>query len=177
MIGAIPPWYTARRASYVNFARPPGEHAETDPTMAADETLPLPPVPLPDDRPHIHVINSDEMFLEMMADLLADTRAHVTLEQMRPNLAVTVGNLRAARPDLLLLDVVPFRTEAATLLDLLERDADLRDLPILLASTSPDIAERLAAAHPTLVRDILPKPFDLEAFYAKLHRLAGIAVH
>ncbi len=144
---------------------------------ADDETLPLPPLAGPKDRPHIHVINSDEMFLEMIGDLLSDLRAHVTLEQMRPNVAVTVDNLRSARPDLVILDVVPFRSEAATLLELLEGDVDLRELPVLLASTSPNLAERLANAHATLVRDVLPKPFDLEAFYAILRRLAGIAVH
>jgi len=139
-----------------------------------DRALPLPPVPTDDDRPRIYIINSDEAFLEMMADLLTDTRAQVTLEQMRPNVAVTLDNLRSARPDLLILDVVPVRTDAATLLDAIEDDDDLRELPVMLASTSPGLAERLADAHPSLVRDVLPKPFDLDAFFAKLRRLAGI---
>src|SRR5579884_1691041 len=117
--------------------------AEMDPPMPHDDdddrALPLPPVPTDDDRPRIYIINSDEAFLEMMADLLTDTRAQVTLEQMRPNVAVTLDNLRSARPDLLILDVVPVRTDAATLLDAIEDDDDLRELPVMLASTSPGL--------------------------------------
>jgi response regulator RpfG family c-di-GMP phosphodiesterase len=136
-------------------------------------SLPLPPTPEPERRLHIYVINSDPLFLELIATLIEDTRIQVTLEQLRPNPAVTVDNLHSARPDLVILDVVPYQTAAATLLDLLEQDPALCTLPVMLASTSPEAAEQVANAYDQLVRDILPKPFDLDAFYVKVHRIAG----
>jgi DNA-binding response OmpR family regulator len=153
-------------------------NARNEELMPEDEdTLPLPPTPAPDGKPHVYVINSDPTFLEMIADLLADTRAHVTLEAMRPNIEVTLDNLRSARPDLLLLDVVPFRNDAEPLLERMEADDELRHVPVMVASTSPKAAEAAANAHAALVRDILPKPFDLGDFYAKLEGLvAGIQV-
>jgi CheY-like chemotaxis protein len=155
-----------------------GRGARNGELMPGDEdTLPLPPTPAPDGKPHIYVINSDPAFLEMIADLLSDTRAHVTLEAMRPNIEVTLDNLRSARPDLLILDIVPFRNDAEPLLERMEADDELRHLPVMAASTSKKAAEAAANEHASLVRDILPKPFDLEDFYAKLESLvAGIQV-
>lgn len=142
----------------------------------ADHALPLPPLPGPEDRPHIYVINSDSAFLEAIGDLLADTRVHVTLEQLRPNVEVSLENLRAARPDLLILDAVPFHSDAEVLLERLVADAHLGHLPVMLASTSSKLAERLANTYAAVVQDILPKPFDLADFFLKLHRLVGIRV-
>lgn len=140
----------------------------------ASRPLPLPPSPAAevDGQPHVYVINSDPSFLEMIGELLEDTRVRVTLEQMRPNALVTVDNLRSARPDLLILDVVPYQGDAERLLDLLrDDDDDLSELPVLLACTSASIAERVAERFPDLVREVLPKPFDLDDFFARLGRL------
>ncbi len=133
--------------------------------------LPLPPAPVAGDLPHVYVVNSDADFLEMIAELLSDSRVRVTLEQMRPNVAVTVQNLRSARPDLLLLDVVPFHDDADVLLDALESSDDVHGMPVLLASTTPGFAEKVAARHGEFVRDILAKPFELDAFFELLSRL------
>jgi CheY-like chemotaxis protein len=140
--------------------------------MAADETLPLPP--LPEERTsHVYVVNSNPDFLEIIRDVLADVHLHVTVEELRPNVQVTLDNLRAARPDLLLLDVVPFHADARRLLDALNQSEDLAGLPVLLASTSASAAEQLAGEYPSLVRDVLPKPFDLDVLYTKLRKLVG----
>lgn len=137
----------------------------------------LPPTPGPDNRPHIYVMNSDPAFLEMIGELLDDVRAHVTLEQMRPNVEVSLENLRSARPDLLILDIVPRQRNTTTLLEHMERDKDLRHLPVMVASTSPALAEAVGNAHGDLVRDVLPKPFDLDTFYARIANLvSGIVV-
>ena len=138
---------------------------------SASRPLPLPPSAELEGPPHVYVINSDPSFLEMIGELLADTRVRVTLEQMRPNVLVTVDNLRSARPDLLILDVVPYRGDAEQLLDYLRDDDELHELPVLLACTSAGIAERLAERHADLVRDVLPKPFDLDEFFTLLERL------
>jgi DNA-binding response OmpR family regulator len=136
-----------------------------------DKSLPLPPTPAPPGLPHIYVINSDEEFLETIGDLLSDVRVRVTLEQMRPNVEVTLANLRSARPDLLILDLVPHRGDAEDLLSRMEADADLRALAVLAASTNPRLAERTTEAHPDLVRAILPKPFDMDELFNLLRQL------
>ncbi|HEV8190703.1 MAG TPA: hypothetical protein VGP82_04355 [Ktedonobacterales bacterium] len=137
--------------------------------------LPLPLVALHGRLPLVYAVNSDAEFLQIVADLLADSQVTVALEQMRPDIAATLANLRRAHPSLLLLDVIPFRSEAERLLAAIEADADLRRMAIILASTNPRSGEQVAAAYPQLVRAILPKPFSLDEFYETLSRyVAGI---
>lgn len=141
-----------------------------------DTTLPLPPTAAHDNRPHIYVINGDEDFLEMMHDLLSDVRVHVTVELMRPNTGVTLANLRSARPDLVIVDVTPYTDSARSLLAALAAADDLRHRPVMLASTNLGLAERVADDYSDFVCDVLPKPFDVQDFYLKLHHLVGIAM-
>ena len=136
-----------------------------------DNTLPLPPFHPDDGRPLVYVVNSNEEFLEMIADLLSDSRAEVVLEQMRPNVEVTLENLRSAHPDLLILDIVSHQKDGPILLARIAADAELQHLPVMLASTNPRVAEQLAGTYANVVRDVLPKPFDLDDFFAKLNQL------
>ena len=148
--------------------------------MPQDEnfTLPLPPTRPDDGRPLVYIINSNPEFLEMIGELLADSRATVMLEQLRPNVEVSVQNLRSAHPDLLILDIVAHEKDGPILLARIAADEELSHLPVMLASTNPRVVEELANTHPNVVRDILPKPFDLEDFFAKLNRLVvGINAH
>ena len=133
--------------------------------------LPLPPTPPQDSPSRVYVINSDPGFLEMIGDLVSDARLAVTLEQMRPNIDVSLDNLRLAQPDLLILDVIPYRHDAELLLSRMAEDSALRRLPVMLASTSPGLAEQLANTYSDLVRDVLPKPFNIDDFYLLLKRL------
>ena len=119
----------------------------------------------------MYVINADSAFLEMIAALLEDTRARITLEQMRPNVEVTIANLCSAQPDVLLLDVMPLEESAAHLLERLQDEPCLDGLPVILASTTPDMAEELAEAHAARVVSVLSKPFDLDTFYLLLRRV------
>lgn len=143
--------------------------------MSAESSLPLPPTPGPGDRPNVYVINSDPGFLEMIADLLTDVRVHVQLEEQRPNLEVTLDNLRTARPDLLILDLVPYQQDGMLLLERIAADEELHTLAVMVASTNSRLAERAAKQHADIVRDILPKPFDLDEFYMKLDHLLAHA--
>lgn len=140
-----------------------------------DTALPLPPFRPNDGRPLVYVINSNEEFLEIIAELLSDSRAEVVLEQMRPNIEVSLDNLRSAHPDLLILDIIAHQKDGPILLARIAEDEELHNLPVMLASTNLRIAEELANTYPNVVRDILPKPFDLEDFFAKLnHLVVGI---
>jgi hypothetical protein len=53
----------------------------------------------------------------------------------------------------------------------LDAEDDLASLPVLLASTTPGFAERIAESHSESMRDILAKPFDLDSFYGLVRRL------
>ena len=131
----------------------------------ADKTLPLPPQPDPQGRPLLYVVNSNPEFLDLIRDILADVNMRVVVEQLRPNPEVTLSNLRSAQPDLILLDYVPFISDARLLLAALRDSADLHSLPVLLASTNPDAATDLASEFADQVVDVLPKPFDLDDLY------------
>ncbi|MGH2514033.1 MAG: response regulator [Ktedonobacterales bacterium] len=137
----------------------------------------LPPSSGSSDLPNIYVVNSDPDFLEMIGSLLEDVRVRIHLEQMRPNIAVTVDNLRSAKPDLLILDVIPYQQDARQLMERIAADGELRHLPIMLASTSAGVAEELANAFGDQVLEVLPKPFDLDDFYLKVSRiLVGVRI-
>jgi DNA-binding response OmpR family regulator len=141
--------------------------------LTEENPLPLPPLAGPDGRPHIYVINSSSEFLELIQEVLSDIRLHVTLEQMRSNPEVTIGNLRSAQPDLLMLDVVPYTNDAVQILERMNHESDLDHLPVMLVSTNQHTAEQLAEAYAPLVREVLPKPFDIDELYAKLSQLVA----
>jgi|GEM_PF-815907 DNA-binding response OmpR family regulator len=141
--------------------------------QTSEAVLPLPPVKTLDGVPTVYVINTDPAFLEMVADLLADERVHVLLEQMRPNIEVTLDNLRSAQPDMLILDVVPRKDLAPQLLERISQDEGLSKIPVMLASTNAGVAEALAQEHASVVRDVLPKPFDMDEFLTKVNALLG----
>jgi CheY-like chemotaxis protein len=141
---------------------------------AADTPLPLPPTPAPDDKQLLYVLNSNPEFLDLIRDILSDAQLRVVVEQLRPNPQVTLDNFRSARPDLILLDLVPFQSDAATLLEALSEAADLQALPVLLASTNARAAEALASRFAQHVVEVLPKPFELDKFYGLLTKHLGV---
>jgi hypothetical protein len=126
-----------------------------------DDTLPLRRAPPPDDRAHVYIINSDRGVLKLVGDLLTDARARVTLKPLRQNLEVTLSILRLAVPDLLTLEIVPYRRDAQPLLERTATNETHQRFPIRLASTSPGLAEEVAGANAPLVHGVLPKPFEL----------------
>src|SRR5262249_2052316 len=135
--------------------------------------LPYPHTPDLGRRAHVYIVDCESEFLDVMAVLLEDPRedprVQRALEQMGPNAVVTLDTLRGARPDPVILEVVPCRQDAATPLVLLEQDPALCHLPILPASTSPGVAEQLVDAHDALVQDVLPKPFARAAHTGGQH--------
>src|SRR5260221_11478621 len=106
------------------------------------DTAPPPSAPAP--LPDIYVLNADPSFLTLMGDLLPQKGAHVTLEQLQPHVEATFAHLRAAAPDLVLLDALPTRSEPAQYLAGMAADTELRRLPVVLTSTTPAPTTRLS---------------------------------
>jgi CheY-like chemotaxis protein len=137
--------------------------------------MPLPPRPAADGKPLLYVLNNNAEFLELIREVLADVNLRVVVEQLRPNPEVTLENFRSSQPDLILLDYVPFISDARYLLEALRASADLRKLPVLLASTSPQAATALADQFSGQIIDVLPKPFELEELYRLLRQFLSVA--
>lgn len=139
-----------------------------------DEPMPLPPRPAADGKPLLYVLNNNAEFLELIREVLADVNLRVVVEQLRPNPEVTLENFRSSQPDLILLDYVPFISDARYLLEALRASADLRKLPVLLASTSPQAATALADQFSGQIIDVLPKPFELEELYRLVRQFLSV---
>jgi CheY-like chemotaxis protein len=135
------------------------------------DTAPLPSAPAP--LPHVYVLNADPSFPTLMGDLLPQKGVHVTLEQLQPHVDAILAHLRAAAPDLVLLDAPPTRPAPAQCLAGMAADAELR-LPVVFTSTTPALTTLLSGQYPALVHATLPKPFDLDVLYQTLGRLLAI---
>lgn len=123
--------------------------------------------------PHVYVLDADPAFLEVAGNLLAEAGVRMTLAPFQGTADELLAGLRAAVPDLLLLDVVPQRANAGQILTSMRADPALAAVPVLLMSTNPTAAQRVAEPHAALVRDLLAKPFDIDDFIAKITRLLG----
>lgn len=121
-------------------------------------------------RPLVMVFNSDPAFLRLMDRLLHDegyrSSVHVINE-------VAADEIRLRSPDLLIVDVAPADDRGWALLDAIHDDPDLVSIPLIVASTQEQLAERAASNPKYDVEDVLIKPFSIEDLYEKVERLTG----
>jgi CheY-like chemotaxis protein len=72
-----------------------------------------------------------------------------------------VGEVRDRRPDLLIMDLLPYEDDVFAVLDALRVDEATRAVPVIAMTTSERAADAARASYN--VRESLTKPFDLEA--------------
>jgi putative two-component system response regulator len=119
-------------------------------------------------RPCIVVIDDSREYLDFMETLL-------TAEGYRVKVAHSLDTARAllaaANPDLIITDVRMPGLPPFSVLDLLDADARLRAVPVLLCTGATQEVDQAVGrlAHPA--REVLFKPFDLDDLLARIARL------
>lgn len=95
------------------------------------------------ERQHIFVVNGSVEFLDIVRELLQGERYNVTTTNFVPD---TFDQIEAARPSLLIVDLVVGEKVGWSLLARLNEEASTRQLPIILVSTTPDCWTRRGRA-------------------------------
>jgi DNA-binding response OmpR family regulator len=115
-------------------------------------------------KPLVLVVEDDDATAELLTDLLhAEGYDARTLSTPKG-----VDAVRCARPDLILLDLIFPDSKGEDLLLDLRRTADLSDLPVVLLSAMPHLAD---AAAQLPVQGYVSKPFDMDHLLCTIGRL------
>lgn len=124
-------------------------------------------------RKHIFVVNGLPDFLDIVRQLLQDENYNVTTTNFVP---LSFETIEAAKPSLLMIDLVIGEDAGWDLLTRLRQGASTRDVPILLLSTTPDLLEHARLEHQQFGGDrYLLKPFDLDDLLQVIREMIGEA--
>jgi DNA-binding response OmpR family regulator len=124
-------------------------------------------------RKHVYVVNGAPEFLDIVRELLQDEHYNVTTTNFVP---LSFETIEAARPDVLIIDLVIGEQAGWALLSQLRAPASTRGIPVLLVSTMPRLLDEAKAQHETFGGDCyLVKPFDLEDLLTLMHDMIGTA--
>jgi twitching motility two-component system response regulator PilH len=125
------------------------------------------------DRKHVFVLNGSPEFLDIIRELLQDEHYNVTTTNFVPR---SYEAIEAARPSLLVVDLVLGEQAGWDLLAHVRRSASTRDIPVMLISTSARLLEQAKAQRETFGGNcFFVKPFDLEEFLELIGMLIGKA--
>lgn len=109
----------------------------------------------------IMVIDEDRAFLDLMSALLDDEGQKIETADER---LATVDRVRAASPDLIVLDVQGHGSPSRDLLVALKDDADTHSIPVIACAAIPSEVVDLDGWLRTHGVKVLPKPFDIDTF-------------
>lgn len=125
------------------------------------------------DRKHIFAVNGASDFLNVVRELLEDERYNVTTTNYIP---ATFAQIEALDPSLIIMDLAIGVQAGWELLERLAKDARVRDIPVIVVSTSPRYLERVEADRARFGADrVLSKPFDLDDMLGAVEALIGPA--
>lgn len=119
----------------------------------------------------VAAVDDDPDFLLLVRELLGWEGYRVlTIERQ----AGALERLRAARPDLIILDLVLEEPGSGwQLLEELRRDADLAASPLVLCTADARVGEERAADLERLRAEVLTKPFHIRELRGLVLRLIG----
>jgi two-component system alkaline phosphatase synthesis response regulator PhoP len=124
-------------------------------------------------RKHVYVVNGSPEFLDIVRQLLQDESYNVTTTNFVP---LSFETIDAARPSLLLIDLVVGEQAGWDLLARLRKGVATRDIPVLLVSTRPELLEEALEHHEHFGGDqYLLKPFDLDDLLSLIEEMIGKA--
>jgi len=124
-------------------------------------------------RQHIFVVNGSAFFLDLVRALLQEEHYNVTTTNFLPG---TFSMIEAAKPSLLLIDLVIGEDAGWDLLGSLRQGATTHGIPVILVSTTPSLLERAKAEHAVFGGERhLTKPFDLDDLLIMVEELVSKA--
>jgi CheY-like chemotaxis protein len=124
-------------------------------------------------RQHIFVVNGSVDFLDIVRELLQDEHYNVTTTNFVPQ---TFQQIEAARPSLLIVDLIQGEMAGWELLADLRHQAATRDIPMILVSTSKHLLEKAEVERVIWGGDrYFLKPFSLDALLQAIQEMIGPA--
>lgn len=124
-------------------------------------------------RKHIVMVDSSQVFLEIIEQLLEEERYGVTTSNYVPEIFTQIALLN---PDLIIVDLVITEKAGWELLEKLELESLTRNIPVIVTSTDKLLLDRALANKERYGFDnYLVKPFDLDVLLAAIEELIGAA--
>ena len=124
-------------------------------------------------RKHIVMVDSSQVFLQIIAEVLKDERYGVTATNYIPEIFAQITLLA---PDLIIVDLAITERAGWELLERLELETLTRQIPVIVTSTNHHLLERALANKERYGFDnYLVKPFDLDVLLAAIEELIGAA--
>jgi DNA-binding response OmpR family regulator len=120
---------------------------------------------------HVFVINDTPAILDLFRDLLEEAGYRVTLDTFSLRLEEEVAQIKAATPDVVVLDfVVGGERTGWQLLQLLKMDRETRDIPVLICTAAVRQVEELQPHLDEMGVAVVLKPFDIDQVLAEIER-------
>ena len=124
-------------------------------------------------RKHIVMVDSSQVFLDVISEVLKDERYGVTASNYVPEIFTQIALLT---PDLIIVDLTITEKAGWELLEKLELETLTRSIPVIVTSTDQSLLDRAQANKERYGFDnYLVKPFDLDVLLAAIEELIGFA--
>lgn len=123
-------------------------------------------------RPCVVVVNDDPAFLDLIQDLVADSRNYeVAIIQEGMG---AVERLKRMSPDVVILDIrMEYDRIGYHVLEGIRRDQRLERVPVIVCTADTQFLEEYRERLRQLNSDVLEKPFLIEDLLAKVDRAVG----
>jgi CheY-like chemotaxis protein len=126
-------------------------------------------------RPRITVINDNPDFLELMRAILDEDAGYAVT--VFAGDATSVGEIAAADPDLIIVDLLLGGASGWEIVTLARADGRLADVPIVICSADVTaLRDREAELQQIGKVHLLAKPFGIDEVTGLVERLIGAAV-
>lgn len=117
--------------------------------------------------PHIVVINDDPNFLELIQDLVTDTRNY-QVDVIQQGMGA-VEALKSRSPDVVVLDIrMEYGRLGYHVLEGMRRDPNLCPVPVIVCTADTEFLDQYRPQLQRLNADWLEKPFQINDLLAKV---------
>lgn len=120
----------------------------------------------------ILIVDDEKEYCQVVGDLLARDGFEVS---MAYDAGDALFRLKAARPDLILMDIMMPEIDGLSLIGRLRLTAEWADIPIIVISAKSRPTDRMAAIGAG-ANGFLPKPFTADMLRAAIHGVLSVPV-